>query len=170
MTASLPQPLERAVIDGARQRKRTFLIIGLTLLGLGIVIAALVPLIGTTPLETRLMGAVIFGIGGFVLGAPFVALSFGDPAKAPLLQQLRARPADSIVWLYWFGPAPRDRTRSITVVLGFDDGQLTTLTTLPEQAETLTNALREYAPRATCDYSDALAEQFRTNPRSLRLD
>ena len=98
---------------------------------------------------------------------PLLIPSFGDPTKDKALRLLRERPPSSIVWLFRFTTARRGAGVSINV--GFDDGTLTSVTVPPQNTNEVFAALVAHAPHATREFTEELAQSFRSSPRALRM-
>jgi hypothetical protein len=157
--------VEDLLVSHIRRFWRMHLYAGLSMIGLGVVIAVVILLAGRT--GHRASGAGVFGAGGLAIGLPFVALALRDPRKTELVRMLRERSHSSIVWLYTVAGSHQIGSGA-SVVVGYQDGQRAQAMTYHGKEDELLDALASIAPHATVGWTDELEVRFRANPGSLR--
>lgn len=157
--------IQDLIIKGMSKRKNDFRNVAIFFFVFAVILFPVVYYTGThgNPLTRSLIGCAIVG----VVGVPFLVawLWRSDPTKNKALRLLRERPLNSIVWLFTFTTGRQGAGVSINI--GFDDGTLTSVTLIPQDADEVFAALLSYAPHATQHFTEELARTFRNSPGSF---
>lgn len=158
----LPPALEALLVESVRERKKMWRMGAVAMVLLMIVLGPISFFALDPPQNVRVAAMAGFGI---VVGVVLCLPSLGDPAKAKILETLRAR-ADAIVWMYPF--IERGQGAGSWIEIRFDDGTRTRADAVMGREEELLLALSAIAPRATLGFSPELEARFRQSPASLR--